>query len=237
MKKEIQNFEELESFLKQHNYTYPKTWKTKLKKIKRKDRNSSTWKDIRMCMYAAERTLRCLTAILDDMASTLEKFDKKLERIGTEKYHKLLSKNSLTRSDMGKILKEIMNPNRAKRFQQVIKKGGKSYFQRNLTSKAIKAEKMLGIKIPRLIKLPQKKETIFQIIEDEYYWTGRYIYLGKPVEDKDSKNIFRKEAQEYFKSVCTYINQSKYNKDFFISYSEEMNEIWELYWKFYLTVR
>ena len=124
-----------------------------------------------------------------------------------------------------------------KRFQQVFKKGGKSYFQRNLTSKAIKAEKMLGIKIPRLIKLPQKKETIFQIIEDEYYWTGRYIYLGKPVEDKDSKNIFRKEAQEYFKSVCTYINQSKYNKDFFISYSEEMNEIWELYWKFYLTVR
>ena len=79
MKKEIQNFEELESFLKKHNYTYPKTWKTKLKKIKRKDRNSSTWKDFRMCMYAAERTLRCLTAISEDMTSTLEKFDKKFE--------------------------------------------------------------------------------------------------------------------------------------------------------------
>ncbi|MDC0621922.1 hypothetical protein OAO88_03285, partial [Candidatus Pelagibacter sp.] len=60
MKKEIQNFEELESFLKKHNYTYPKTWKTKLKKIKRKDRNSSTWKDFRMGMYAVERTVRCL---------------------------------------------------------------------------------------------------------------------------------------------------------------------------------
>ena len=43
-----------------------------------------------------------------------------------------------------------------------VKKGCKSYFQRNLTSKAIKAEKMLGVKIPRMIKLPQKKETIFQ---------------------------------------------------------------------------
>ena len=238
MKKEFQNFEELESFLKKHNYTYPKTWKAKLKKIKRKDRNSSTWKDFRMCMYAAERTLRCLTAISEDTTSTLEKLNKKLDRIGTEKYHKLLSKNSLTVSDMGKFLKEIMSPNKAKRFQQVFKKGGKSYFQRNLTSKAIKAEKMLGIKIPRLIKLPPKKKTIFQIIESQYYWTERYVYLGKRVEDKDSKNIFRKEAQEYFKSVCTYINQLKYNKDFFIGHSEkEMNEIWELHWKFYLTVR
>ena len=40
MKKEIQNFEELESFLKQHNYTYPKTWKTKLKKIMSSDSES-----------------------------------------------------------------------------------------------------------------------------------------------------------------------------------------------------
>ena len=55
MKKEIQNFEELESFLKKHNYTYPKTWKTKLKKIKRKDRNSSTWKDLECaCMLLRE---------------------------------------------------------------------------------------------------------------------------------------------------------------------------------------
>ena len=53
MKKEIKNFEELESFLKKHNYTYPKTWKIKLNKIKRKDRNSSTWKDHRMAVYAS----------------------------------------------------------------------------------------------------------------------------------------------------------------------------------------
>ena len=48
----------------------------------------------------------------------------------------------------------------------------------------------------------------------------------------------RKEAQEYFKSVCTYIKQSKYNKEFLISYSEkELHEKIELYWQLYLKVR
>ena len=65
------------------------------------------------------------------------------------------------------------------------------------------------------------EEIILQIMEYEYYWTERYIYFGKDVEDRENKSIFRKEAQEYFKSVCTYINQPKYNKDFFISHSEK----------------
>ena len=34
MKKEIQNLGELESFLKQHNLTYPKHWKSLFKKKK-----------------------------------------------------------------------------------------------------------------------------------------------------------------------------------------------------------
>ena len=67
MKKEIQNFEELESFLKKHNYTYPKIWKAKLKKIKRKDRNSSTWEDHRMAVYALMRTIHCLSTISQNM--------------------------------------------------------------------------------------------------------------------------------------------------------------------------
>ena len=238
MKKEIQNFAELESFLKKHNYTYPKAWKNKLKKIKRKDRNSTTWKDFRMCMYAVERILRCATAILEDMSATAEKFAEKLEIIGPDKYHKLLSKNSLTVPDMVKVLKEIIFLDKAKFYQQVFKKGGKSYFKRNLTPKALKAEKMLGVKIPKIIKLPKKKDIIFQIMEYQYYWTERYIFLGKQVEDREKKSIYRKEAQEYFKSVCTYIYQSKYNKEFLISYSEkELHEKIELYWKLYLKVR
>ena len=200
MKKEIQNFEELESFLKKHNYTYPKNWKTKLKKIKRKDRNSSTWKDFRMGMYAVERTVRCLIFIKREMRFLVDKFTIQIEKIGGEKLVKLMTKHSLTYDIIrNKIWPEVIDINDKKFYLNLIKKGGKSYYKINFTPEVKRFEKLIGIKILRMIKLPQKKETIFQIIEDEYYWTGRYIYLGKPVEDKDSKNIFRKEAQEYFR--------------------------------------
>ena len=239
MKKEIQNFEELESFLKKHNYTYPKTWKTKLKKIKRKDRNSSTWKDFRMSMYAVERTVRCLIFIKREMRFLVDKFTIQIEKIGGEKLVKLMTKHSLTYDIIrNKIWPEVIDINDKKFYLNLIKKGGKSYYKINFTPEVKRFEKLIGIKIPRMIKLPQKKETIFQTIESQYYWTERYVYLGKQVEDKDNKNIFRKEAQEYFKSVCTYINQPKYNKNFFISQlNKETNEILKLYWKFYLTVR
>ena len=47
-----------------------------------------------------------------------------------------------------------------------------------------------------------------------------------------------KDAQEYFKSVCTYINQPKYTKDFFISHSEkELHKYIESYWELFLKVR
>ena len=239
MKKEIQNFEELESFLKKHNYIYPKIWKAKFKKIKRKDRNSSTWKDCRTCLYAAERISHCMSPISKDMISTGKKITEKMEKIEPLKLKKLMFKHSITVEIIKKkIWPEILSPDQENYFRKIIKKGGKSYYQRNLSSEVLRFQKMLGIKIPALIKLPQKKETIFQIIEDQYYWTERYVYLGKQVEDKDNKNTFRKEAQEYFKSVCTYINQPKYNKDFFIGKLEkEINEIFKLYWNFYLTVR
>ena len=238
MKKEIQNFEELESFLKEHNYTYPKIWKAKLKKIKRKERNSSTWKDYRITMYAGNRTLHCARVILEDMYSTGAKLHNKLETISDEKIHKLFSKYSLSADVTKKIYQEIMFRDKTKYFQKVFKKGGKSYFQRNLTQDALKFEEMFKLKIPKIIKLPKKKDTIIQIMEEDDYWNFRNIYLGKPLEDRNSKSIIRKEAQEYFKSVCTYINQPKYNKDFFISHSEKkMNVIWQTYWKFYLKVR
>ena len=108
MKKKFQNFEELESFLKKHNYTYPKIWKAKLKKIKRKERNSSTWKDYRITMYAGNRTLHCARVILEDLYSTGAKLHNKLETISDEKIHKLFSKYSLSADVTKKIYQEIM---------------------------------------------------------------------------------------------------------------------------------
>ena len=74
--------------------------------------------------------------------------------------------------------------------------------------------------------------------ENDSYWDYRYEITGKPKEDKNSKNIVRKEAQEFFKSVCTYITQPKYNKDFIKAYTEkEIHKYLELFWKLYLKVR
>ena len=92
MKKEIQNFEELESFLKKHNYTYPKIWKSKLKIVKRKDRNSSTWKDCRMSLYGSGRTSHCLITIMKNMTATGEKINEKIEKIGAKKILKIIIK-------------------------------------------------------------------------------------------------------------------------------------------------
>ncbi len=35
----------------------------------------------------------------------------------------------------------------------------------------------------------------------------------------NNKDIVRKEAQQYFKSVCTYITHKQYNQSFFINNS------------------
>jgi hypothetical protein len=237
MKKEIQNFEELESFLKKHNYTYPKNWKTKLKKIKRKDRNSSTWKDHRMAVYALIRTTHCIRAITKNMLFVGEQIIEKINKTGSDQFLKLLLKNSLTRLDTKKIWQEILLADNTKYFHKVIKKGGKNYYKRNITPETLKFEKLLGVKIPELIKLPKKKEIILRIMQDDAYWNFRHTYLGKSVEDKNNINIARKEAQEYFKSVCTYIKQPKYDKIFFINYTDAKTaEIMKKYWKLYLKI-
>jgi len=236
VRKEIQNFEELESFLRQHNLTYPKIWKSKLKKVKRKDRNSSSWKDHRMAVYALLRTLHCLSTIMQNKLSTAEKYLKKIDKIGNEKFVKLLFKHSLT-PVIKEIWQEIMLLDKTKYFHKIIKKGGKSYYKRNLIPETLKFEELLGFKIPPLIKLPKKKETILKIMEDDSYWNFRHAYLGKSIDDKHNISAVRKETQEYFKSVCTYIKQPKYDKKFFISYTDSKTaEIMKKYWKFYLKV-
>ena len=45
----------------------------------------------------------------------------------------------------------------------LIKKGGKSYYKRQLIPETLKLEDLLGLKIPLLIKLPKKKDTIIRL--------------------------------------------------------------------------
>ena len=237
MKKEIQNFEELESLLKKYNFTYPKSWKTKLKKIKRKDRNSSTWKDHRMAIYALIRTTECISTISKNMLFIGGQINEKIDKIRPENFVKLLHKNSLTRIETKKIWQEILLADYTKYFHKIIKKGGKNYYKRNLRPETPKFEKILGIKIPALISLPKKKDIILIIMQEDAYWSFRNKYLGKPIEDKNNISIVRKEAQEYFKSVCTYIKQPKYDKKFFVNFTDAKTaDILKKYWKFYLKV-
>ena len=59
-------------------------------------------------------------------------------------------------------------------------------------------------------------------------------FCGK--EDK-----VRREAQQFFKSVCTYIKDSEYNQDFFSKFelSDEIKKYWKEkeFWQIWLMVR
>ena len=87
--------------------------------------------------------------------------------------------------------------------------------------------------------LPSFLNTIISSMEEMQYWQARYSFLGLPIEDKNNKNIFRKEAQQYFKSVCNYIvkEERKYNKNFFQKHQKPIAEIWDNYWELYKKVR
>ena len=79
----------------------------------------------------------------------------------------------------------------------------------------------------------KKKETINKILKTEHYWkTRNYFFKNKPIEDMKNKDKVRKEAQQFFKSVCTYITNKEYDQNFFIKYSPG-TEIWNdsEFWK------
>jgi transcriptional regulator NrdR family protein len=123
-------------------------------------------------------------------------------------------------------VEKLMNLDTAKMTAFKIK--GKSYWELNEP----------GIK-SSLRKIERKKETINRIVKMENYWKMRNHYLeDKPIEDMRNKDKIRKEAQQFFKSVCTYITDSPYNQDFFIKYTLtdkekiiwKKKEIWDI-WK------
>jgi len=91
-------------------------------------------------------------------------------------------------------------------------------------------------------KIERKKETINRIIKMENYWKWRSRFLKyKPIEDVSNKDKIRQEAQQFFKSVCTYITDTQYNQDFFIKHTltDQEKKIWEQkqIWDMWLMVR
>ena len=92
-----------------------------------------------------------------------------------------------------------------KKFEGV-KKGGKIYWRINEP----------GMKKAIIYKTEKKKETINSIVKSKQYWMLRnQFFKDKPITDMENKDKVRAEAQQFYKSVCTYIKNEEYNREFF----------------------
>ena len=99
-----------------------------------------------------------------------------------------------------------------------------------------------GWKKPIIQKIEKKKDTINQIVKTKIYWIFRNKFLkDSPIEDMNNPDKVRREAQQFFKSVCTYIKDSEYNQDFFSKFalSDEIKKYWKEkeFWQIWLMVR
>ena len=67
----------------------------------------------------------------------------------------------------------------------------------------------------------------------------REAILGKPIKDFENKDKFRKELNEYYKSVVSYIKNDDFNQKFFIKMSGGNKDFWKdnQVWSIYITVR
>ena len=99
----------------------------------------------------------------------------------------------------------------------------------------------------KYIPPPDKAAKMAQIDELDYdleykiiheYLTNKgYKYFER--DDSLDKNIVRKETDEFYKSVCTYITDEKYNQEFFIKNDPPNSDLWEseLWWEIYKIIR
>ena len=259
MKKELKSFEELESLLKKHNVTYPKHWESIFKKIKRKPKDATEWKNVRIYGYATARLRHCLEQANEVIRDAISKMS--IEAISNFEKLNVLEMQSLReeiknmpRPDFHRIMKSLA--------EGVTKKGGKIFFQLPLKNSETEFFHLFTGKHINKIKFVDKIETIRRIVKDVYYWKGRKLFLNKPIEDMENQSLvrkthcfnckeninsqqrfvcddcIRKEEKEYYKSVCDYVEDPPYdNKDFFIKLDPETKEIWNEYWNFYLKIR
>lgn len=260
MKKEIQNLGELESFLKQHNLTYPKHWKSLFKKKKRKPKDATEWKHVRIYSYATARLRHCLDPAIEVIRETVDKMSTEqaisnFEKLNVLEMQSLREKiKNMPRPEIHRIMKSLA--------EGVTKKGGKIFFQLPLKNSETEFFHLFTGKHINKIKFVDKIETIRRIVKDVYYWKGRKLFLNKPIEDMENQSLvrkthcfnckeninsqqwivcddcIRKEEKEYYKSVCDYVEDPPYNnKNFFIKLDPETKETWNKYWNFYLKIR
>ena len=75
------------------------------------------------------------------------------------------------------------------------------------------------------VKLERVKQTIKKCLDLSIYWKKRKYFLkNKNIPKKDDARALNDEAQEYFRSITSYVKNDKYNTDFYSNnkYFDEM---------------
>ena len=205
----------------------------KIKKLEQRNpRKATEWKNCRICLYAVQRLADCLIPMVTEHTSVVKKYRDLAKKIVAKG---MTAEKAKLKQGFWKFEKTAIYENLTEFLAEgITKKGGKNYFQPPLKEELFH---LLSIKNVNKIKLVNKKETINRIVNDEHYWGSRNHFLNKPIEDMKNKSLVRKESQEYYKSVCDYIKQPQYNKEFFIQHQPQMKPMWNKLWDIYLKIR
>ena len=199
---------------------------------KRKPRSDTIWKNERIIKYANRRITAAIIAI------------RKAYKIVFKLKSHIDSKASANK------IKNLL------KHCECADKKGKSYL--TLVTKKGKRHKF---------NIEGKKQSIRIIVNNPLYWADKWYlfkdyydaprtfaertdkkykvpnpYTNQAPEIKENwldKDKKRKEVDEYYKSVCSYIKDEQYNQDFFVQNDEVMSEFWKIasVWESYLGLR
>ena len=193
-------------------------------KFNKNEINRTKWKNFRIHRYAGLRLFDCL-----------EVFNKHIQEIGKKLN---TSKNKKISEIESSIFLDFYKKNYDfKKHNRITKIGGKSYLNFDTDPEIDKLFKKY--KISKLLKFPNKKNTVKRCIDfDIDYWKVRHELTNKPISDKKIKDLYRKELNEYYHSVCDFIEKKPFNqKEYFIKKIPELKKYWHQYWNFFTIVR
>ena len=193
----------------------------------KKSRPSSLWKNDRILWYAIAR----YNSYLKALKKAFQKIKLKRKVIFKNNdfiYHIYNNKHKLPKF---KNKKDFLNYTRKESYNsdhnvKILNIKGKSWLE-------VKYENKPKVKV----KIDDKKQTISNIIKNpDYWWLREFYFPNKENTDRLDKDKFRKEIEEFYKSVCSYVTELKYNQDFFIQNNPEAetwknSQTWQIYTK------
>lgn len=210
---------------------------------KRKARADTIWKNTRFIYYADQRITVAHVALIRAINKIFNLKLTKIEGLDLSNYDNY--KNKLNQTEI-----------------EFFSSKGKSYFTiRKYNSKKIHKYKIQGKK--QSIRYLLKKNAYWAHREAVYgnVWDFKAPFVPiiktsvkKPSSIKNiiastknvklerdifNKDLVRKEIDEFYKSVCSYIKDKEYNQDFFIKNDSHFKDYWEndFWWNIFTEIR